>query len=60
MTYDDLNRLKTAQGDYGTETLNYDANGNRTQYQNGAVNDAYTYVPQSNRLATQSSWTYQP
>jgi len=51
-SYDDLYRLKTAQGSYGSETLSYDANGNRTNYLSGAVNDAYTYVPQSNRLAT--------
>jgi RHS repeat-associated protein len=57
-TYDDLYRLDTALGIYGTEDFDYDANGNRTRYQNGLVDDPYTYEPLSNRLATQDGWTF--
>ncbi|MEE8496293.1 MAG: RHS repeat-associated core domain-containing protein [Xanthomonadales bacterium] len=56
-TYDDLYRLETAQGDYD-ESFEYDANGNRTRYLSGIVDDHYTYKPQSNRLTTQNGWTF--
>ena len=56
--YDDLYRLDTAAGIYGNEDFDYDANGNRTNYTDGVVNDAYTYEPLSSRLATQDGWTF--
>ncbi len=58
LTYDALYRLDSALGGYGSEDFDYDANGNRTHYQNGIVDDAYTYELQSNRLATQDGWTF--
>ena len=58
LTYDDLYRLDTAHGGYGSEDFDYDANGNRTHYQNGIVDDAYAYAPQSNRLSTQNGWAF--
>jgi len=57
--YDDLYRLETSMGAYGTEIIEYDANGNRLRYQNDVVDDIYSYEPQSNRLETQNGWTYQ-
>ncbi|NNE04210.1 MAG: hypothetical protein HKN15_00605, partial [Xanthomonadales bacterium] len=57
-TYDTLYRLDTANGAYGTEDFDYDANGNRTRYQNGIVDDPYSYEPQSSRLATQNGWSF--
>lgn len=57
-TYDDLYRLDTGQGGYGSETFAYDANGNRTRYQSGLVDDRYTYEFNSNRLAAQNGWTF--
>ena len=56
--YDDLYRVASGQGSYGTEQFEYDANGNRTRYLSGATDDPYTYEPQSNRLATQHGWSF--
>jgi len=56
--YDSLYRLTTAAGGYGNESFEYDANGNRTRYLNDMVDDAYTYEPSSNRMTTQSGWSF--
>ncbi len=57
-TYDDVYRLTNATGGYGNELFDYDANGNRTRYVNDVTDEAYTYQPQSNRLAAQGGWTF--
>ena len=57
--YDGLNRLNMAQGGYGDLAFEFDANGNRTRYQNGLLEDRYTYEPESNRLASREDWAYQ-
>ncbi len=54
-TYDQLYQLQSAQG---SNSFEYDANGNRTQLLNAVESNAYTYQPQSNRLATQGGWTF--
>lgn len=49
-SYDDINRLISAAGDYGTFGYSYDKVGNRlTQTRNGAT-DIYTYATASNQL----------
>jgi len=57
-TYDDVYRLTTATGGYGNESFDYDANGNRTRYVNDVTDEAYTYQPRSNRLASRDGWTF--
>jgi len=57
-TYDDIYRLDSAQGGYGSESFTYDANGNRTHFVNEVAAEAYAYEPQSNRLASQGNWTF--
>lgn len=49
--YDNLNRLNSAAGNYGSLAYNYDTNGNRL-YQTVAPATTYTYTPDSNLLAT--------
>ncbi len=56
--YDDLYRLGSAQGDYGLESYTYDANGNRTRFVSNSTDEAYTYEPQSGRLATRGNWSF--
>jgi len=51
-TYDDLNRLDTAAGNYGTVDYAYDGVGNRTGLvqSSPSATDSYTYDTGSNRL----------
>lgn len=58
-TYDSLYRLETAEGAYGVENFEYDANGNRLRYQKGALDITYSYQDQTNRLDTQGSRVYE-
>ena len=56
-TYDDLQRLLTAAGVYGSTSYAYDAVGNRTQkistpVGGTATTETYTYATTSNRLNT--------
>ena len=43
--YDDLNRLETASGIYGSFSYTYDNTGNRQTMTKNSVTDAYTYLP---------------
>jgi len=57
-TYDGLNRLRSASGEYGHEYFEYDANGNRIRYLSDQVEESYQYEPRSNRLMRQGDWTF--
>jgi RHS repeat-associated protein len=50
--FDDLYRLTSATGLYGSISYTYDANGNRLSKTVGGQTDTYTYTPGSNRLAS--------
>ncbi|CAB1058714.1 Rhs family protein, partial [Olavius sp. associated proteobacterium Delta 1] len=49
-TYDALNRLETATGNYGSVSYTYDGVGNRLSKTIDAQADTYSYVPGTNRL----------
>jgi YD repeat-containing protein len=51
MTYDGLDRLKTAVGNWGGGVFNYDLLGNITSYNLGGFGLTYTYDEVSKRLA---------
>lgn len=53
LTYDALDRLKTAIGAYGSESFTYDPNGNRNSY-NGT---SWMYTANSNRLTAMGTTT---
>ena len=58
--YDNLNRLNTGSGAYGSLSYGYDADGNRnTQTVNGTVT-SYTYGTGNNRLTklNATGWSY--
>lgn len=56
--YDALDRLKSASGAFGLRSYTYDPVGNRrSMTADGIVTDS-TYEAQSNRLASDSNWTY--
>jgi YD repeat-containing protein len=48
--YDDLDRLESATGIYGTIGYSYDFVGNRLTRTMGGKIDTYTYIPGTNRL----------
>ena len=50
-TYDDLYRLDSAQGGYGSLSYSYDANGNRLTATDDSDSTAYSYTANSNRLS---------
>jgi len=50
LTYDSLNRLKTASGVYGSISYTYDGVGNRLTRAVDAQTDTYGYVAGTNRL----------
>jgi RHS repeat-associated protein len=50
LTVDDLNRLHTASGKYGSRTYTYDNNSNRATEVVGATTYTYTNVASKNRL----------
>ncbi|MGI9304468.1 MAG: DUF6531 domain-containing protein [Gammaproteobacteria bacterium] len=52
--YDNLDRLTSASGVYGSLGYGYDAVGNRSSRTEGASTDAYTYDSLSNRLLSVS------
>jgi RHS repeat-associated protein len=56
-TYDALDRLSTASGNYGSRSWTFDANGNRLAQSNGNAATAltYGYVPGTNQLKSISS-----
>jgi RHS repeat-associated protein len=57
--YDDLYRLETALGIYGSEAFEYDGNGNRARYLNGGVDEGYAYEADSNRLKSRGQWNFE-
>jgi RHS repeat-associated protein len=50
--YDEIHRLTTANGPWGSGSYSYDANGNRLSKTEGASSTSYTYTAGTNRLAT--------
>jgi RHS repeat-associated protein len=56
--YDNFDELQSGSGDFGSGSYLYDAVGNRTSMTANAATIAYTYTPNSNRIATQTGWTY--
>ncbi len=52
LTYDVLNRIKTASSGYGSFTWTYDAAGNVKTQKLGTVTTTYTYTTGSNKLKT--------
>jgi RHS repeat-associated protein len=51
-TVDDLNRLHTASGAYGSRTYTYDNNGNRSTWYNGTITRTSTLTTSTNLLAS--------
>jgi RHS repeat-associated protein len=51
-TVDDLNRLHTASGKYGSRTYTYDSNSNRATKVAGATTNTYSYTTGKNLLAS--------
>lgn len=57
--YNALNQLSTASGLFGSQAYLYDAIANRTSLSaNGGQPVLYAYQPGTNRLASDSNWTY--
>jgi RHS repeat-associated protein len=52
ITYDDLNRVHTAAGLYGSQTYTYDGVGNRLTRVIGGTTDTYAYAPTANQVST--------
>jgi RHS repeat-associated protein len=50
VTYDNLNRIKTAGGIYGAQTYAYDGVGNRSSLAVGATTSSYSYSPAANQI----------
>jgi RHS repeat-associated protein len=57
-TYDALDRLDTGAGPFGTRDYDLDPNGNRLLLSADGIDTTYTYTPVSNRLETETGWTY--
>lgn len=55
VTYDDLNRVLTANGIYGAQTYTYDGVGNRSSLAVGSTTNSYTYASTANQITTISS-----
>lgn len=58
LTYDDMDRLDTASGLFGVRDYDYDAVGNRTNLIADSQGSTYAYASLSNRLASDTHWTY--
>jgi len=52
VTYDNLNRLKTAGGIYGAQTYAYDGVGNRSSLAVGSTTSSYSYSSNANQIAS--------
>lgn len=52
LTYDDLNRLWTASGLYGSQSYTYDGVGNRLTRVIGGTTDTYAYSSTANQVST--------
>jgi RHS repeat-associated protein len=57
--YDAFDELQTASGEFGTRSYHYDSVGNRTSSVIDGNNSTYAYEPNSNRISSQTAWTYQ-
>lgn len=57
LTYDNLNRVATANGAYGAQSYTYDGVGNRLTRVLGAVTDTYAYSPTANQISTITTGT---
>jgi len=55
LTYDDLNRVATASGAYGSQSYSYDGVGNRLSRTANGLTDTYGYSSTSNRLSSVTS-----
>ena len=55
LTYDNLNRLYTASGAYGSQSYAYDGVGNRTSRVLGATTETYTMASTANQIASIST-----
>jgi YD repeat-containing protein len=55
LTYDDLNRVATASGAYGSQSYSYDGVGNRLSRTANGLTDTYGYSSTSNRLSLVTS-----
>ncbi len=55
LTYDDLNRVATAHGAYGSQSYSYDGVGNRLSRTANGLTDTYAYSSTSNRLSAVTS-----
>jgi len=52
LTYDDLNRVATASGIYGSQSYTYDGVGNRKTRVLGGTTETYAYSPAANQITT--------
>jgi RHS repeat-associated protein len=52
LTYDNLNRLYTASGAYGSQSYAYDGVGNRTSRVLGATTETYSLASTANQIAS--------
>jgi RHS repeat-associated protein len=57
-SYDALNRLSAADGEYGGLSYSYDANGNRLLYTDNTTTRGHTYEATSHRLLSTNNWDY--
>lgn len=55
VTYDDLNRVATASGVYGSQSYSYDGVGNRVARTIPAATETYTYASAANQIGTISN-----
>ena len=58
-SYDALNRLETASGDFGYRQYDYDSVGNRTLLIADGVQTVYDYEARSNRIDCETLWDYE-
>ena len=58
-TYDDLDRLDFATGNYGEDTYTYDGIGNRQSFTRDGQSDSYSYGATSHRLQSAGGQSYQ-
>src|SRR6266567_8203613 len=66
LAYDNLNRVATGSGAYGSQSYTYDGVGNRLTRVVGGTTDSYAYSLTANQVATITTgtnvraFTYQP
>jgi RHS repeat-associated protein len=57
--YDALDQISSGTGSFGVRSYVHDAVGNRQSMTAAGVASSYGYDPNSNRLATESGWSYE-